>query len=453
MIQQIQGFPCACGCGQTVFPNVGKGRPERYFSPTCRVRAHRKRKSDVTKIETDVTKIRNTIIQGDALAVLPQLPDAFVQCCVTSPPYWNLRDYGVPGQIGLEETPQAYVEKLVSVFREVRRVLREDGALWLNLGDSYIGSGKGGGGSYENDGMTYAAGTCRTKSPGFKPKNLVGIPWRVAMALQEDGWILRSDVIWHKTNAMPESCQDRPTSAHEHLFLLVKSERYFYDAMAIREPAKEWTGSAGTFARSHGKNTQVSVPGQAYASHRDNREDRVPLGRNKRNVWSIASQPYSGAHFATMPPKLVEPCILAGSALQACEHCGAPWKSVIVKGPKAPEPTDRHPKKRLEPGQSGHADKGNMGFRASRLSGQEMAAWRALHPDRCEGYQPTCTCLQTVGTGRCLVLDPFAGSGTVLAVAKQLGRRYLGIELNPAYIGLAQDRLASVQPSLWDQEE
>lgn len=153
-----------------------------------------------------------------------------------------------------------------------------------------------------------------------------------------------------------------------------------------------------------------------------------------------------------MPPKLVEPCVLSGSAFQVCERCSAPWKPIIVRGPKAPEPEDRHPNKRLEPGQAGNMSDGNIGFRASRLSGQEMTVWRALHPDRYDGYQPTCTCAETTGTGRCLVLDPFAGSGTVLAVAKQFGRDYLGIELNPEYIRLAHDRLNSVQPSLWHQE-
>jgi DNA modification methylase len=363
MEQQV----CACGCGNPVASHDGKGRPSKYFKPRCRKRAQRIREAsgNVTKIDDDVTKIRNTIIQGDALEVLKQLPDQCVQCCVTSPPYYALRDYGAHGQIGLEKTSQAYIERLVAVFREVRRLLCDTGVLWLNIGDSYTGSGKGGSGRYEGEGMTHASGTPSTRLPGVKPKDLMMIPARLALALQEDDWWLRSDVIWHKLNAMPESVGDRPTSAHEHLFLLAKSERYFYDADAIREPAKEWAGAAGTFARSHGKNTLVSVPGQTYASHRDNREDRVPPGRNKRNVWSIASQPYSGAHFAVMPPKLAEPCILAGS----------------------------------RPGD--------------------------------------------------VVLDPFMGSGTVAMVAKQQGRSYMGIELNPDYIRLAEDRLASVPLSLW----
>ncbi len=460
MIQQIQGFPCACGCAQEVTPHEGKGRPEQYFSPACRVRAHRKRKSDVTKIEMDVTKIRNTIIQGDALAILSSIPTGLVQCCITSPPYYGLRDYGVAGQIGLEETPEMYIENLLKVFREVRRVLRPDGTLWLNMGDSYSSGSVGRVDSWNVcsiDGRKVTAKQqgkprFREVAAGFKPKDLMMIPARLVIALQQDGWYLRSDIIWHKTNAMPESVGDRPTNAHEHLFLLAKSERYFYDATAIREPAQEWAGSAGTFARQGGKNTKLSIPGQTYASHRDNREDRVPPGRNKRNVWAIASQPYAGAHFAVMPSKLIEPCIQAGSAFQACERCGMPWKPIIVKGPKAPEPEDRSPHKRLEPGQASSLSHGNIGFRASRLSGQELAEWQALHPDRCDGYQPSCTCSETKGTGRCVVLDPFAGSGTTLAVAKQFGRDYLGIELNPEYISLAHDRLDSAQPSLWQQE-
>jgi DNA modification methylase len=451
MIQQIQGFPCACGCGQVVVPHEGKGRPEQYYSPACRVRAHRQRKSSVTKIEMDVTKISNTIIQGDVLAILHKIPDACVQCCITSPPYWNLRDYGTPGQIGLEETPQAYIEKLVSVFREVRRILRDDGTLWLNLGDTYANDDKWGGstGGKHVKALHQEHATRHRRATGLAPKNLMGIPWRVAMALQDDEWILRSDVIWHKPTAMPEPVQDRPTKAHEYLFLLTKSERYYYDAQAVMEPAVSAHPSGNGFKRAARLSFQ-----NADGTARGNDEPwQVTSSRNRRSVWSINTVPYPGAHFAVMPPKLVEPCILAGSASQACKQCGAPWRPIIIKGPKAPEPEDRHPNKRLEPGQAGNVSDGNIGFRASRLSGQEMAVWRALHPDRCEGYQPSCTCPEMTGAGRCLVLDPFAGSGTVLAVAKQFGRDYLGIELNPEYISLAHDRLDSVQPSLWQPAE
>lgn len=264
----------------------------------------------------------NTILQGDALAMLRTLPPESVQCVVTSPPYYGLRDYGAAGQIGLEETPAAYVAKLVEVFREVRRVLKDDGTLWLNLGDTYANStrqtGRNDGGygcassNFHGMAKEYTKTKVKTKI-SLKPKNLLGIPWRVAFALQDDGWILRSDIIWHKNNPMPESVTDRPTKSHEYLFLLAKSERYYYCADAIREAAPLRTGNDGTFARKNGKSTHLIIPGQGHAIHRDDRNDRVPPGRNKRTVWTIATYPYPGAHFAVMPPNLVEPCILAGS--------------------------------------------------------------------------------------------------------------------------------------------
>jgi DNA modification methylase len=277
--------------------------------------------------QTDV----NTILHGDAFTVLKNLPDNFIQTCITSPPYYGLRDYGIEGQIGLEETPEAYIAKLVQVFREVRRVLRNDGTCWINLGDSYAGGGTHNTGrndenaaDLERRAALYQTGRVKaTTTPqlrstvtinhGLKPKDLIGIPWMVAFALRGDGWYLRSDIIWHKPTAMPESVTDRPTTAHEHIFLLAKSERYFYDADAIHEPGNEWKGQAGTFARTNGKATLLTIPGQAYVSHREDRDDRVPIGRNKRTVWTVSSQPFAEAHFATFPPKLIEPCILAGS--------------------------------------------------------------------------------------------------------------------------------------------
>jgi DNA modification methylase len=315
------------------------------------------------------------IHEGDALAVLSTLPDESVQCCVTSPPYWGLRDYGVSGQLGLEATPDEYVARMVAVFREVRRVLRDDGTLWLNMGDSYTGSGKGGNPDAGKQATNYGSQTVGTlygktgetarqaavtnvsrrlcAQMGAAPKNLVGIPWRVAFALQADGWYLRSDIIWAKPNPMPESVTDRPTKAHEYLFLLAKSEQYHYDAAAIAEPAIH----AGRLIVYDGDQKNV-------ASARDPKmrtriaSNRVVGGtRNRRTVWTIATQPYAGAHFATFPPRLVEPCILAG-----CPEGGT-------------------------------------------------------------------------------VLDPFVGSGTTLAVARTLGRKAIGIELNPAYCELAARRM------------
>ena len=304
------------------------------------------------------------IHQGDCLSILrEQFADESVQCCVTSPPYWGLRDYGVEGQLGLEATPELYVAKMVEVFREVKRVLKKDGTLWINLGDSYASTPPGNttkgvsvkstlhgvngvSGAYR-DTLAQSVQTKRNTIVGcLKPKDLVGIPWRVAFALQADGWYLRSDIIWHKPNPMPESVTDRCTKSHEYLFLLSKNERYYYDADAIAEPLE----------------TPAHAPGNKKVDASRNDADQMQKvwglsgTRNKRTVWTVATSPYAEAHFATFPPKLIEPCILAG-----CPSGG-------------------------------------------------------------------------------LVLDPFAGSGTTIQVAQQLGRQGVGIELNPAYITLAEAR-------------
>jgi len=228
------------------------------------------------------------------------------QTCITSPPYFGLRDYGHPGQIGLEPSPAEFVAHLVEVFREVRRVLRDDGTLWLNLGDSYAGSGKGGGGSFESERRGWSK-----RNDGalhdLKHKDLIGIPWRVAFALQADGWYLRQDIIWHKPNPMPESVRDRCTKAHEYIFLLSKSERYYFDSEAIKVPAK--TSSEGNrFGGS--KYGDSDDPKHATKSGNVSKEyDKA----NKRSVWTVPTKPYKGSHFATFPPDLIEPCILAGS--------------------------------------------------------------------------------------------------------------------------------------------
>lgn len=257
------------------------------------------------------------IITGDCIERLREMDAGIVHTCVTSPPYFGLRDYGHDGQIGLEPTPDAFVAKLVEVFREVRRVLRDDGTVWLNLGDSYANTGKSGGGSqgkrWETAGgrTDDCAGTFKYAPPGFKPKDLMGIPWRVAFALQADGWYLRSDIIWHKPNPMPESITDRPTKAHEYVFLLAKSERYYYDAAAIAEEA---VGPAGGNVKPT-KGAESPLMRTRTGLHAAQERARQAGGfttRNKRTVWSVTTQPYDGAHFATFPPALVEPCILAG---------------------------------------------------------------------------------------------------------------------------------------------
>lgn len=350
-----------------------------------------------------------TIHTGNVLDILPTLPANSVQCCVTSPPYWGLRDYGVDGQLGSEATPEEFVANMVAVFREVRRVLRDDGTLFLNLGDSYAGSG-GAGGDYNEGGLKQGqprySGTARAWEngggrdvgertaavPGLKPKDLVGIPWRVALALQADGYWLRSDIIWHKPNPMPESVTDRPTKAHEYIFLLTKSARYYYDAEAIKEPAAyEVDAPQNNFQRNGGKMLDVPHANGKQSSHR---ADRTPTGimsggtkhtngngntnqtysgneymaapmRNRRSVWTMATRPFKEAHFATFPPELPELCILAGTK------------------------------------------------------------------------------------GGDLVLDPFTGSGTTGAVAVNLGRDFVGCELNPAYVELAHRRIGNAQPALF----
>lgn len=229
------------------------------------------------EIDLEARPADSRIVVGDALKVLSVMPAETFRCCVTSPPYWGLRDYGIAGQIGAEPDLEEYIEKLTAVFREVRRVLTEDGTLWLNLGDSYTSGGRTWRAADKKNparAMEYRPPT----PPGLKPKDLVGIPWRVAFALQADGWHLRSDIIWYKPNCQPESVKDRPTRAHEYLFLFAKSERYHYDYEALLEPANG-TG----------------------------------VLRNRRTVWEVNTEAFPGAHFATFPPKLIEPCILAGS--------------------------------------------------------------------------------------------------------------------------------------------
>lgn len=243
------------------------------------------------------------ILVGDCIALMQKLPAQSVHCCVTSPPYFGLRDYGHAGQIGLEKTPETYVAKLVGVFREVRRVLRDDGTLWLNLGDSYAGAGyskhKNTGGAMRKDGGKQKHMT----GIGFKNKDLIGIPWRVAFALQADGWYLRQDLIWHKPNPMPESVRDRCTKAHEYIFLLSKSERYYFDLEAMKEPAIK--GASGSFFNA-GKTA-------THQMGRSSDAERVDDGkRNRRSVWTVATSPYKGAHFATYPSDLIRPCVQAG---------------------------------------------------------------------------------------------------------------------------------------------
>lgn len=411
--------------------------------------------------------MRNEILQGDVCDVLRRLPAGRFHCCVTSPPYWNLRNYSLPPTdwppvtftpaaglspltipamsccLGLEPEPWAFVGHLVMVFREVKRVLRDDGVAWVNLGDSYNSNA-----SNQQDGQVdRPSSQGRFRDMGrynkqidiLKPKDLCGLPWMVAKALQADGWWLRSDIIWSKPNPMPESVTDRPTKAHEYLFLLAKAERYYYDAEAVREAGKEWAGQAGTFNRINGKWTDLSMPGQTHASHRD-RDDRVPAGRNRRSVWTIATESYSGAHFATFPQALVEPCILAGSSARGCcPACGAPWARVVER--EAP-PNEVYTKTRK-------SDDLNVRTNVykNKGSGQKVQDWLNNHPPTTTGWRPTCAC-DAGDPVPALILDPFFGSGTTGQVSIETGRAFVGIELSEEYIKLARKRLAGAQPAL-----
>lgn len=269
-----------------------------------------------------VKRLINDILQGDSLSVLKKIPDESIQTCVTSPPYFGLRDYGVDGQLGLEDTVTEYVDNLVNVFREVKRVLKDDGTLWLNLGDSYAGSGKGAWKQKDKQRHSYVPDPDSPqikKTKEFKPKDLMGIPWRVAFALQEDGWYLRSDIIWNKPNAMPESVTDRPTKAHEYIFLLSKSPNYYYDHEAIKEPAVHGDpnpprGSNGTDSPNLGRR-EDKKRGFFKGKYGELAFRAIRDFRNKRSVWTVTTKPYKEAHFATYPPDLIEPCILAGSRI------------------------------------------------------------------------------------------------------------------------------------------
>lgn len=283
------------------------------------------------------------------------------QMCVTSPPYFGLRDYGHDGQIGLEQTPEEYIAAMVEVFRCVWDVLEDDGTLWLNIGDSYAGSGRGPEGNL-NKGENFRHLENKHKpfkSEIIKPKDLIGIPWMLAFALRSDGWYLRQDIIWHKPNPMPESVKDRCTKAHEYLFLLSKSERYYFDSDAMKEDAvhagKRVSLGEKSFSKGQAKGAGVAASGNGLADFYD-----VPATRNRRSVWTVTTKPYKGAHFATFPPDLIEPCILAGSR---------------------------------------------------------------------EGD---------------IVLDPFMGSGTTAMVARKLGRKYIGCELNEKYGDLQDERIRSL---------
>jgi site-specific DNA-methyltransferase (adenine-specific) len=420
--------------------------------------------------------MQHTILIGDVLDALRTLPDCSVQCVVTSPPYWGLRDYGVEGQIGLEPTPEEHVEKMVEVFREVRRVLRDDGVLWLNYGDCYASNGgtrtvTKGSKQARNRGSNGGNNPPRTLIPhALKPKDLVGMPWRIAFALQADGWYLRSDIIWSKPNPMPESVIDRPTKSHEYVFLLSKQAQYFYDANAIRE---RQTGNA--HPRGKGLTPKSAPMGHGIKANDSyhvatSKYVEVPGGRNRRTVWEIPPQPMPEAHFATFPEALVEPCIMGGTSERGCcPECGAPWRRVVIKG----EPLMKQKRACGADSQGGYNGTSHKmatamatppGTSPQDLHKQDAlgkktytgfnARWKAKQQDpsdvkrrvlaglreRISSWEPSCTC-DVRDLVPCVVLDPFGGSGTVAKVARDLGRSSVLIELNPEYVQIAKKRL------------
>jgi DNA modification methylase len=383
------------------------------------------------------------IIEGDCREVLATLPDESIQCCVTSPPYFGLRDYGVDGQIGLEESPEAWLDEMVAVFREVRRVLRDDGTLWLNLGDAYNTRQRGSDNGWDKSRLTNPARVQKAQAAalrprraytGSKPKDLLGLPWMVAFALRADGWWLREDVIWHKLTPMPESVTDRCTRSHEYVFRLTKSAHYFADQDAIRE-ADRGAPAGNGFAGRQGGSERVGPQdgGEGTA------EPWTPgTGRNKRSVWTLASAPFPDAHFATFPPKLVEPMILAATSPQACGECGAPWRRVVERL----KPTTAHLK----------TERGHNGYPSAHGTAPQSLHTNGHHGDaatpelRTVGWEPTCD--HGDGTGYSTVLDPFAGAGTTGLVAARLQRSFVGVELNPEYVELARRRIRDDAPLL-----
>ena len=395
------------------------------------------------------------ILVGDAREQLRKLPDESVHCVVTSPPYWGLRAYqGDPGMIGLEPTFEAHLENLLAVFREVRRVLRGDGTVWLNYGDAYAATMKGSGGATEkqatNKGSFYKGGD-RINLGRYKPKDLMMMPARVALALQADGWWLRSEIIWHKPNPMPESVTDRPTSAHERIFLMAKSSRYFYDSVAVRRPSSGWNGKAmPTHAPENAKSqsqrprmqADVSYGGVVPGSHR-----RPPKGGQKeweatgqaqanlRNVWTIPTAGYSQAHFATFPPALIEPCIKAGtSEAGCCSECGAPAVRVFVK---SESPHDGKTESAYEKGSAAH--RMSLARQAARERGEEYS-----QKIETIEWKPGCDCNGSITP--CTVLDPFGGAGTTALVADRLGRDAILIEISDEYAEMARHRIEGDAP-------
>ena len=366
------------------------------------------------------------ILRGSCLDTLKTLPEQSINTCITSPPYWGLRDYGESDQLGLEETPEEFVENLVQVFREVKRVLRDDGTVWLNLGDSYSGSGKGPSTSLNKEHHNLERTHSKIVPDNLKPKDLVGIPWRVAFALQADGWYLRQDIIWHKPNPMPESVRDRCTKAHEYIFLLSKSPKYYFDNEAIKEDSKYY-----------GKDNRSGKGRMEYKGVKFEDKDEliqqsfltIDEKRNKRSVWTVTTKSFEGAHFATFPPDLIEPCVLAGCPLEVCAECNEPYvRQIESKKVNRDELDVNDPRYRPNTYDGSYKD----------INGKADAGYRSTID---LGLQKQCDC-KTDKTKSGTVLDPFGGSGTTAQVALGNSRDAVLCELNDEYIEIAKQRIA-----------
>lgn len=386
------------------------------------------------------------ILTGDAAEKLRELPACHFHCVITSPPYFGLRDYGVDGQAGQEATPGEYVANMVRVFREVWRVLRDDGSLWLNIGDSYngakTGNTNGGAGSgLKRDGRTedsrlktnFDMGQNMAKmvfhkrqAQGLDAKNLLLLPQRLAIALQEDGWIVRQAVVWAKPNPMPESVRDRCTKSHEYFWHLVKQPQYHWDHYSMQE---EGVYPAGTKA-AKGSAARKEVAG---ANARP-AEYKVYSGkRNKRSVWTVTTKAFPGAHFATFPPDLIEPAIRASTSERGCcVACGTPWQRHTSRGADAPH-VEGSALDRFGTGKHG----------VHRKFGSVYQKWLDDNPLQTTGFSPSCECVENffAVTAPCRVLDPFGGAGTTALVAAKHGLDATLIELNPAYVEIARRRL------------
>jgi len=364
---------------------------------------------------------------------MKELPDKSVYCCVTSPPYWGLRDYGVDGQLGLEDTPELFIEKMVQVFREVKRVLKDDGTLWVNIGDSYCSTAPN---SMGDPGFIKEAKLKtnnsrkmhRPQTPlGMKPKDLVGMPWMLAFALRADGWYLRSDIIWHKKNPMPESVTDRPTKAHEYIFLLSKSPKYYYDFEAICEKA-----TGGSHGNKTHKHTSEYLKGNNKFRTKANLTSIEPtIMKNKRSVWTVPTKGYSEAHFATFPEKLIIDCIKAGTPEFVCSKCGAAREKILSK---KLVPTSKAAKTCVIDDRDLNADDQDQG------SNRQKDGHLGGHANKytVEGYTD-CGCGEKFVPG--IVLDPFMGAATTALVARKLNRNYIGYELSKIYCNIAEKRI------------